>query len=65
MLIATITGDVNYDVWINAKSTTATSIQAKINQQKEDLPLTEQIPKEYHEYLDVFDENKVDHFPEA
>ena len=45
-LITTILGDTSSDVWINAKTTTATLIQAKINQQKEDLPLTEQIPKE-------------------
>ena len=45
-LITMILGDTPCDVWINAKTTTATLIQAKINQQKEDLPLTEQIPKE-------------------
>jgi len=27
--------------------------------------LEEQIPPEYHEYLDVFDEEKADHFPES
>ena len=64
-LITTILGDASSELWINAKTTTATSIQAEINQQKEDLPLTEQIPKEYHQYLDVFDENKVDRFPES
>ena len=64
-LIITILGDASSEVWINAKTTTATSIQAKINQQKEDFPLTERIPKEYHWYLDVFDENKVEHFPES
>ena len=45
-LITMILGDTPCDVWINEKMTTATLIQAKINQQKEDLPLTEQIPKE-------------------
>ena len=64
-LITTILGDVSLELWINAKMTTTTSIQAEINQQKEDLPLTEQIPKEYHRYLDVFDENKVECFPES
>ena len=34
MLIMTILGDASSEVWINAKTTTATSIQAKINQQK-------------------------------
>ena len=42
-----------------------TAIQAKINQQKEDLPLTDQIPKEYHQYLDIFDEVKAERFPES
>ena len=65
MLTMTILGDASSEVWINAKTTTATLIQAKINQQKEDLPLTEQIPKEYHRYLDVFDENKAERFPES
>ena len=64
-LIMTILGNTSSNVWINAKTTTATSIQAKINQQKEDLPLTEQIPREYHQYLDVYDKNKVERFPES
>ena len=59
-LIMTILGDASSEVWINAKMTTATSIQAGINQQKEDLPLTEQIQREYHQYLDIFDENKAE-----
>ena len=57
-LITMILGDPPSDVWINAKTTMATLIQAEINQQKEELPLTEQILREYHQYLDVFDENK-------
>ena len=65
MLITTILGDVSLELWINEKMTTTTSIQAEINQQKEDLPLTEQIPKEYHRYLDIFDENNVERFPES
>ena len=54
VLISTITGDTNDTTWINSKSTTATQIQAEINQQKKVLPLEEQIPKEFHEFLDVF-----------
>ena len=64
-LLTTILGDTFLDLWINTKTTTATAIQAKINQQKEDLPLTDQIPKEYHQYLDVFDEVKAERFPES
>ena len=59
-LITTILGDTSPELWINAKTTTTTAIQAEINQQKEDLPLTKQIPKEYHQYLDIFDENKAE-----
>ena len=47
-LITTILGDASFELWINAKTTTTTTIQAEINQQKEDLPLTEQRPKKYH-----------------
>ena len=64
-LITMILEDPSSDVWINAKTTTATSIQAEINQQKEDLPLTKQILREYHQYLDFFEENKAEHFPES
>ena len=63
--LTTILGNTFSDLWINAKTTTATTIQAKINQQKEGLPLTDQIPKEYHQYLDVFDEVKAKRFPES
>ena len=40
MLITTIFGDASSELWIHAKTTTATAIQADINQQKEELPLT-------------------------
>ena len=45
--------------------TNATKIQAEINLKKEVLPLEEQIPKEFHEYLDIFSEKKAAaQFPE-
>ena len=53
------------DVWINAKMNKATEIQAEINQKKKVLPLEEQVPKEFHEYLDVFSEEKAVRFPES
>ena len=64
LLITTITGDEDDAIWINSKSTTATRIQAEINQQKKVLPLEEQVPKEFHEFLDVFSEEKAARFPE-
>ena len=65
ILISTITGDTDDTIWINSKSTTATRIQAEINLQKKVLPLEEQVPKEFHEYLDVFSEEKAARFPES
>ena len=51
-LIATITDDPEDYLWINAKSTNATTIQAEINLKKPTVPLKDQIPKEFHEFLD-------------
>ena len=64
VLISTITGNTDNYVWINSKSTMATKLQAEINLKKEVLPLEEQVPKEFHEYLDVFSEEKAARFPE-
>ena len=65
LLIPYINGNMDRNVWINAKSTTATEIQAEINLKKKVLPLEEQIPKELHNFLDVFSEEKAAHFPES
>ena len=54
LLISYIDSDMDRNVWINAKSTMATEIQAEINLKKKVLPLEEQIPKEFHDFLDVF-----------
>ena len=64
VLISTITGDTDNYIWINSKSTMATKLQAEINLKKEVLPLEEQVLKEFHEYLDVFSEEKAARFPE-
>ena len=64
MIISTITGDMDNCKWINSKLTNATKIQTKISLKKEILPLEEQIPKEFHEYLDGFSEEKAARFPE-
>jgi len=64
-LISTIKDDADYDIWINSKSTMATKIQAEINLQKEVLPLEEQIPKEFHDFLGVLTEEKAARFPET
>ena len=63
-LIATITDDPEDYLWINAKSTNATTIQAEINSKKPTAPLKDQIPKEFHKFLDVFSEKSAAQFPE-
>ena len=65
LLISSITGDMDDSVWINSKSTMATKIQAEINLKKTVLPLEEQVPKEFHEFLDVFSEENAARFPES
>jgi hypothetical protein len=42
----------------------ATAIQAEINLKKKILPIEEQVPEEFHDYLDVFLEEKSARFPE-
>jgi hypothetical protein len=64
LLVSSITGEKDNDIWINAKMSTATEIQAELNSQKKDLPLEEQVPKEFHEFLDIFSEEKAARFPE-
>jgi hypothetical protein len=64
LLVSTLIGETDNNIWINAKSTTATDIQVEINSKKKALPLEEQVPKEFHEFLDVFSEEKAARFPE-
>ena len=65
LLISYINGNMDRNIWINAKSTTATEIQAEINLKKKVLPLEEQTPKEFHDFLDVFSEDKAACFLES
>ena len=65
MIISTITGDMEDSAYINSKSTTATAIQMEINLKKKTLPIEDQIPKEFHEFLDIFSEEKAARFPES
>ena len=63
LLISYINGDMDRNIWINAKSTMAMEIQAEINLKKK--PLEEQIPKEFHNFIDVFSEERAACFPES
>ena len=52
-------------IWIQTKTSNSIEFHLQHDNKKEDLPLNEQIPLEYHEFLDVFDEDKADRFPES
>ena len=49
--------------WIN-KTNVATELAIKENNKKEEKTDEELVPKEYHEYLDIFSEEKAHQFPE-
>ena len=65
ILVSSITGEMDNDIWINTKMSTATEIQAELNRKKKDLPLEEQIPEEFHDFLDIFSEEKAARFLES
>src|SRR6202522_798015 len=52
------------EVWINARTNIGTELAAEENKKKEGTPIEKLVPEEYHEYLDVFDEEKANRFPE-
>jgi hypothetical protein len=52
-------------VWINAKTGIAMELVIKENKKKEDLPVEKLIPEDLHDFLDVFNDNKANQFPES
>jgi glucan biosynthesis protein len=52
-------------IWINSKENQATKLAAEANQKKPDLTPEQLVPLEYHEYLDIFDEDKANRFPDT
>jgi hypothetical protein len=52
------------EVWINARTNVATELAVEGNKKKEGIPIEKLVPEEYHEYLDKFNEEKVNWFPE-
>ena len=53
------------EIWINTKGNKSMEIQAEINQKKKARTTEEQVPQEFHEFLDVFSEEKAAQFPKA
>jgi hypothetical protein len=62
-LLETDTNDT--DIWINAKTNLAMDLAIDVNLKKAEPKPEELVPKEYHEFLDVFDEVKADRFPQS
>jgi hypothetical protein len=52
-------------IWINSKENLATKLAVEANQKKPDLTPEQLPPPEYHEYLDIFDEDKANRFPDT
>jgi hypothetical protein len=52
-------------VWINAKTGIAMELAIKENEKKADPPVEKLIPEDLHDFLDVFDNNKANWFPES
>ena len=46
-------------IWINAKTNLAMEMAIENNLKKKELSVTEMVPLEYHEFLDVFDEQRA------
>jgi hypothetical protein len=47
------------ELWINLKENLATKLASEANQKKPDLTPEQLVPWEYHDYLDIFDEDKA------
>jgi hypothetical protein len=47
------------EVWINVRTNVATELAVEENKKKEGIPTEKLVPEEYHEYLDIFNEEKV------
>ena len=52
-------------VWINTKTNLAMDMAIENNLKKQEHMVEEMVPKEYHEFLNVFSEEKAARFPES
>jgi hypothetical protein len=53
------------ELWINSKENLTTKLASEANQKKPDLTPEQLVPREYHDYLDIFDEDKANRFPDT
>jgi hypothetical protein len=52
------------EIWINARMNVATELAAEENKKKEGIPIEKLVPEEHHKYLDIFNGEKANWFPE-
>ena len=52
-------------VWINAKGNMAMELAIKKNEKKAELTNEELVLDDLHKFLDIFDKNKANQFPES
>jgi hypothetical protein len=52
------------EVWIDARTNVAMELAAEENKMKEGIPPEKLVPKKYHKYLDIFNKEKANQFPE-
>jgi Reverse transcriptase (RNA-dependent DNA polymerase) len=57
--------EVKLKVWINAKTGIAIELAIKKNKKKADLPVEKLISEDLHKFLDVFNDNNANWFPES
>jgi hypothetical protein len=53
------------ELWINLKENLATKLASEANQKKPDWTPEQLVPQEYHDYLDIFNEDKANRFPDT
>jgi Reverse transcriptase (RNA-dependent DNA polymerase) len=53
------------ELWINLKENLAKKLASEANQKKPDLTPEKLVPWKYHDYLDIFDKDKADRFPDT
>jgi hypothetical protein len=53
------------ELWFNSKENLATKLASEANQKKPDLTPEQLVPQKYYNYLDIFDEDKANQFPDT
>jgi hypothetical protein len=55
----------DHEIWINAKTNKATELKVEDDKSKVELPIEEVVPKDLHDFLDIFDDEKSNRFPDS